>query len=201
MKRKYLAVTLIAVLAVSLIAGGVFAFLKARTDPVENSMTPATDPVISVEETMEENVKSEVCVNVGEPGYSVYVRAAVVVNWADEDGNILSVAPVEGTDYSIEYNTVDSVTAEKQWFEGADGFFYYSSPVVSGSTEALVSSCEPLQNSESGYHLRVEIVSQVIQALGSTDTTADSSDSVPAVTDAWGVTLNSSGLIISSQQN
>ena len=114
--------------------------------------------------------------------------------WVDADGNVLGRIPAEGTDYSVTYNTVSAVTGEKQWFKGTDGFFYYSSPVVSGSTENLINECKPLVNPEAGYHLKVEIVSQVIQALGSTD-----ADSTPAVVDAWGVTLNSDNLITASK--
>jgi len=194
MKRRYLAIVITVVLALSLITGGVFAILKSKTDAVANTFTEATDPVIEVEETMANNVKSDVKVDVGTPGYSVYVRAAVVATWVDADGNVLGRIPAEGTDYSVTYNTVSAVTGEKQWFKGTDGFFYYSSPVVSGSTENLINECKPLVNPEAGYHLKVEIVSQVIQALGSTD-----ADSTPAVVDAWGVTLNSDNLITASK--
>ena len=49
----------------------------------------------------------------------------------------------------------------------------------------LITECAPVDGKTPvGYGLNVEIITQTVQALGTTD-----SDGTPAVADAWGVTL------------
>ena len=79
------------------------------------------------------------------------------------------------------------VGAGKDWFEKG-GFFYYRSRISSGSTSPLIDECRQLKAAPDGYALHVQIISQTVQALGTTD-----SGNVPAVTDAWGVSVNSDG--------
>ena len=102
-----------------------------------------------------------------------YIRAAVVVNWMDNDGNV----------YGIKPNC--SVTTNTGWTE-VDGFFYYTSPVPSGNatTTAPATVGDPGAAPSSDYSLSIEIVAEAIQAEG----TLDSNDSVTAVLDAWGLT-------------
>ena len=182
--RKLRNVTLVlaALLVISAItAGGVFAYLRTVSDPVENDfvLAPEKDPLIK--ESFDENVKKDVCVKVDDIGYAVYVRAAIVITWKDgENGNVLGQPPVEGTDYEISLNTVD-------WFEH-DGFYYYKTPVNSGGeTEVLINSVSLKDgvSAPEGYGLNVEIIAQTIQAAGKTD-----DPEIPAVTDAWGVVVS-----------
>lgn len=174
---------LILLAGMSLMVGGVVAYLSASTGAVLNHFIPevAEDP--SIVETFEDNEKTNVKVNVGEPGYAVYVRAAVVVTWKDKvNGDVLGVMPQAGVDYTIALGD--------NWFQGSDGFYYYRSPVAydgekdsSKLTENLINSCKPKDGkTPAGYHLNVEIVAQTIQALGTTD-----DDNTPAVAKAWGV--------------
>ncbi|MBR2310755.1 MAG: hypothetical protein IKA47_09530 [Oscillospiraceae bacterium] len=167
--------------------GSVAAYLSIKTPPVENTFVAEapTDPVI--QETFTENTsleKKNVSVDVGTPGYAVYVRAAVVVTWQDDAGNVLSKAPVVGTDYSIQYNAAD-------WFQ-YDGFWYCRTMINSGNSPVLITTCQPLV-SKDACHLNVEIVSQTIQALGTTD-----EGDIPAVTNAWGVKVDN-GKLVQSQ--
>lgn len=186
-KQKWLALILIAVLAVTATTGGVYAYLSATAGSVENTFTAATAPLIAIEETFQEEgnklVKRDVRVDVGSPGYAVYVRAAIVVTWKNETGQVYGQLPVDGVDYSINLNTVDNVP----WFyNSADGFYYLKAMVTSGETEVLINSCcQTAPAPESGYTLHVEIVAQTIQALGTTD-----NGNIPAVTDAWGVSVD-----------
>lgn len=178
-KKNLLTAVLIAVLVLCATAGTVYAYLSTASGPAANTFTPdaPTDPTIS--ETFNNLVKSDVKVEVGDPGYAVYVRAVIVVTWEDADGNIYATKPVAGTDYTIELNEAD-------WFE-KDGFYYHKAMVDSGSTAALIKECYQTAEAPTDYQLHVEIISQTIQALGTTD---DRDTPAPAVTDAWDVTVS-----------
>lgn len=184
---------LIALAAVALMAAlsvAVYAYLSTAFDSVNNefSVAPEEDPAIN--ETFANNIKESVSVNVGQTGYSVYVRVAIVVTWQDDNNNVYAQKPVEGTDYSISLKTGD----DGAWFAGEDGFYYHKAPVESGmNTEVLINSCRQLTAAPDGYSLHVEIIAQTIQAAGTTDPDSNG-DSVPAVTDAWGVTVTDGNL-------
>lgn len=186
--RKLSAIILLSVILISSIVGATFAYLSATAHPAENSFNVDQEVNPEVEELFKDNVKSNVLVNVGNLGYSVYVRAAIVVTW-ENGSNVYSRKPVADKDYLIDINLTD-------WILGTDGFYYYKLPVVSGgATTELIESCtQKSESPASGYKLHVEIIAQTIQALGTTD--AD--DNIAAVEDAWGVTLDSSGSIVSA---
>lgn len=178
-KRRvpFLLILLVAVLCTTVFAA---AYLYLSSNTVENSFTAETNPGTSV---------SGYAVNVGDPGYAVYVRAAVVVNWKSSSATntVLAEMPKEGTDgdYTLTMNTTD-------WFEHG-GFWYCKAPVTA-ATPALVSEFTQI-NTKVGYDLKLELVSQTIQALGTTDEDANG-NSIPAVTDAWGITVDTDGNLI-----
>lgn len=194
-KRRIPLVSWVMILAavLSLLVGGVVAYLSTSTGAVINIFTAdeSTDP--QVMEEFDESVKQNVYVNVGDnssggedKGYAVYVRAAVVVTWKDKkDGNVLGTIPAAGTDYTINYNTTD-------WFQGADGFWYHKTAVASaGDTAVLIESCTAVEEkTPEGYGLNVEIIAQTIQAIGTTD-----AGETPAVTDAWGVYVDDNKML------
>lgn len=175
-----------------LTVGGVVAYLSTYTGGVTNAFvadTP-TDPAV-LEETFTGNSKTNVKVDVGNPGYAVYVRAAVVVTWKDvKNGNVLGSLPIAGTDYNINYNLTD-------WFyRESDGFYYHKAPVAYDGTEGsnltgnLINSCTPVDGkTPTGYGLNVEIIAQTIQAVGTTD-----EDNIPAVKAAWDIEVDESNL-------
>lgn len=185
-KRLPWASWLLILLAVlSLSTGTVIAYLAASSNPVENTFIPETQINPQISETFNNKVKSNVAVNVGDPGYAVYVRAAIVATWKKTetvDGvtkeYVHSKTPVLGTDYSLDLN----LGTNSNWTQKDDGYYYYSQPVISGNTDVLIESCQPLKEApEEDYTLSVEIIAQTIQALGTTD---DGSKS--ALQDAWG---------------
>lgn len=162
---------LVAIAVLGLVSGGVVAYLSTSTGEVTNTFEAdaPTNPAIN---------DTAYSVNVGDPGYAVYVRAAVVVTWKDTEGNVLAAMPKKDTDYEIGMNTTD-------WFEHG-GFWYHKSMVnTDGSTEALITSCTA-HASQGDYTLSVEIIAQTIQALGSTD----GDNPIPAVQQAWGVEVD-----------
>lgn len=176
---------LILIAVSSLAIGGVVAYLSTYTTPAKNTFVKDESVNPSVVETFENNIKTNVKIDVGEPGYAVYVRAAVVVTWKDGAGNVLGRKPIAGTDYAIEYNSDD-------WhFRDSDSLFYYKAPVFydgnkedSKLTSSLIVSCEPIEGkTPTGYGLNVEIIAQTIQAVGTTD----GNTPVDAVEAAWGI--------------
>ena len=191
-KKKMVLALLTAVLLIAT-AGAVYAYLSANAGTgVSNSMEPAgaTDPTIS-----------SYVVDVGTPGYAVYVRAFVVVTWQDSEGNIYGQMPVEGTDYSIVWSTGEG----ENWFQNSDGFYYFRNPVAYDGTNASSRYTDPLIKSITeqvtcpGYTLNVEIISQTIQAVGYTNGSL-SIPSIPAVQDAWGVVVNSDNTLGPTEQ-
>lgn len=167
---------LILLSVLSLSTGTVVAYLAASTTPVTNTFVAETQVNPQIQETMQGTVKSDVKVQVPDTGYSVYVRAAIVITWKDQDGNVLPQAPAQG-DYSL--------TLGSGW-QKSDGYYYYQSPVKSGGvTTNLIDSCTVLTAAPvDGYTLSVDIITQTIQALGTTD-----SENIPAVQDAWKVSI------------
>lgn len=186
-QRMPMASWLIALLAAaSLTTGTVAAYLAVASNEIKNTFSAEDQVDPSVSETFSGTKKENVYVQVGDPGYAVYVRAAIVVTWKNRDNDQLvwSAAPQPG-----EY----SLTIGEGWKKGTDGFYYHLAPVPSGgSTEVLIKECSPIaQAPESGYTLSVEIMTQTIQALGTTD-----DGEIPAVQDAWGVRVGGDGKLI-----
>lgn len=177
-KHNWLAVVLITLTVICAASGVVYAHLSTTTPPVDNTFTPEQEMQPSVIETTDSplKLKENVAVNVGNPGYAVYVRAAIVVTWKDADGNVYAQAPQAGTEYIIDLNDTD-------WFYNAeDGFYYHKAMINSENSSILIEQCYQNESPYDNYSLSVEIIAQTIQALGSTDGT-----DIPAVTDAWGV--------------
>lgn len=109
---------------------------------------------------------------------SVYVRAAVIVNWKmEDDGSFFGSNPVEDMDYTF--------TSGNDWFKAADGFYYYSNPVPAGQEAPdLIKLFTPVEGrAPEGCTLSVTVSVQTIQAAGG------------AVTGEWGCTVNADGTI------
>ena len=174
--KKPVALVAILVLLCCAVAGTV-AYLVTSTDPMTNTFTPAK-VTTSVEETFDGITKSNVRIqNTG--NIAAYIRAAVIVNWADDKGNV-SGTPVKDTDYVMDLNIVTRENPNAPWFKGSDGYYYCKTSVApDGSTPALINTCEPAANmAPEGYALQVTILADGIQ-----------SEPADAVIQAWGVTV------------
>lgn len=181
MKRKLnkRAVTLLVCLVILVVAsvGATLAYLITATDPVENTFTPARVSC-DVVELFENNVKKDVRIqNTGNT--DAYIRAAIVVTWKNDDGEIYAVTPMEGKDYEIRWNLL-SDGSTGGWIKGADGFYYYNQEVAPVTkcnhetlscdnccTGVLITSCSQSEgaNAPEDYHLSVEIVASAIQSM------------------------------------
>ncbi|MBE6578271.1 MAG: hypothetical protein E7651_00515 [Ruminococcaceae bacterium] len=187
-RKRILPVILAVTFVLAVTVATVYAYLSASTNTVSNSFSADVDPDITIAESFNpdtDNVKTDVAVQVGKTGYTVYVRAAIVVTWKDASGNVLATKPVSPTDYTITLN-------DTNWFLHTDGYYYCKSPVQSGNaTPVLITTCAPVEGkTPAGYGLNVEIIAQAVQAKGTTDV-----GGTPAVTDAWGVTIDSNGYL------
>lgn len=151
------------------------AFLIDHTPAVVNKFDPGK-VTASIDETFEDNVKTDVAVqNTGNT--DAYIRAKVVVTWQDSEGNIYAQAPVVGEDYNISYS-------QEGWIQKGDYWYCTTSVAASDFTPVLVDRCEQLNQEPNDYHLVVEILADAIQSTPAT-----------AVEGAWGVTVGDDGTI------
>lgn len=156
----------------ALAVGTTFALLKASTAPVQNTFTAAKSGT-KIEENTENGKKSSIQVkNIGTA--TSYVRVKLVMNWVDEEGNVVSGG------------SLPTVTLNKSdWFEQG-GIYYYTKPVAPGdSTENLLEKpiVEPGDKPD-GCRLEVTVLAESIQAA------PDS-----AVTEAWKVVKVENGVL------
>ena len=159
-----IALALILVLAV----GGTVAYIFTQTDPVINTFTP-TEAKITVDEKTNDNQKTEIIVKNNSTGVPVYIRVALVANMIDGAGNVTGAADVP------------TFTLGENWFEGSDGYYYYTEPVPVGeSTGNLLENAMTLDE-----NMQVVVLADAIQAEPTT-----------AVTQAWGVTVENGVIVI-----
>ena len=177
--KKSVLITSVALLLLVAV-GTSLAYVFTKTDPVENKFDPSKVSC-AVVEVVEKGDSSENTANVVQTGKSktnvqikntgdtdAYIRAAVVVNWMNEDGTrAWATKPVQGADYSISYNLNDN-----GWVDGGDGYYYYTQPVDPGDmtniliTSATQNATGPKGTDGTQYYLSIEIVASAIQADG-----------------------------------
>ena len=169
------AVLLIAIiLLISTAVGSTVAFLATKTEPVENSFEYAN---VSCKVTQNCDTDGSI-VQVKNTGtISAYIRAAVVANWIDVDGNIAASVP-EGYSY-------DLTCSSGSWAQGKDGFFYYLLPVAPGAlTEGNLLTCTVTCPATPEYTLSVEVLAEAIQSTPAS-----------AVHEAWSAAVDGSGML------
>lgn len=167
-RKATLVVVLVAVILAASV-GGTLAYLATKTDALENIFQPVKVSSAVVETMSNDKLtKSDVAIqNTGD--IPAFIRAAVVITWQDDEGNVLGKLPVAGTDYTITYSTSSKWTTNQN-----DGFYYYTEAVASGATtETLISSIVVKGPApEAGYTLHVEVIGSAIQASGITEATS-----------------------------
>lgn len=167
------AVLLIAViLLISTAVGSTVAFLATKTEPVENSFEYAN---VSCKVTQNCDTDGSIVQVKNTGSISAYIRAAVVANWMDVDGNIAASVP-EGYSY-------DLTCSSGSWAQGKDGFFYYLLPVAPGAlTEGSLLTCTVTCHETPEYTLSVEVLAEAIQSTPAS-----------AVNEAWNVAVDGDG--------
>ena len=165
-------VALVAILVLLCCAvAGTVAYLVTSTGPVTNTFTPAS-VTTQVEEEFNGTTKSNVRIkNTG--NIDAYIRTAVIVNWADAQGNV-SGTPVKDTDYVMDLNIVTDEKPDAPWFKGSDGYYYCKTAVKSVKqdtkdcyTPVLIKSCIKATGAQApaGYDLQVTILADGIQSV------------------------------------
>lgn len=162
-------------LAGLLAAGGTVAWLADESGSVTNTFVPG-QVTTGIIEGFDGAEKSDVYV-ANTSNVPVYVRAQVVVNWTDEDGNVVADVPA-GYGYTMNPETLP--IAASGWVEGDDGFYYYKKALAAADDEAasdddkktgmLINSVkveypQGVAAADAGYALSVEVLSEAIQAL------------------------------------
>ena len=170
--RKTATLLVAIVLLLGVAVGTTVAYLITNTGSVVNKFEYAKTNV-TVDEKFDGAKKENVQVR-NEGNIPVYVRATYVVNWLDKDGNVVASVPAG---YKI---TEWAENPNETWNKGADGYFYYPTPVQPGrSTDGSLLTCTVTYPANPEYTLSVEILATAIQ-----------SEPATAVTSAWGVTVN-----------
>ncbi len=176
-----LAVVLLLIVSVSI----TLAVLTARSGGVINTFSPGKI-VIDIDETFDKEEKKDVTIP-NEGSVAAYIRADIVVTWENSKGNVYGQKPVEDVDYLF-------TPGDSGWVQGSDGFWYWEHIVAPGDeTGILAESIQPIGKcADDSYTLSVKILGQAIQAQGSS---LVNGLRTPAVTQAWGVTVNSDGTL------
>ena len=167
-------VIMLAVAAMVAAISGTMAWLIDSPAVITNTFEPANIYIEVAEKFTNNAVKENVYIMNGtseKPSETdVYIRAAIVANWQDDNGNVLAEAAVEGTDYILSLNSTE-------WPKRGD--YYYCTAVNTDEdkencTSVLINKCEQ-KTTKTGYNLVVTILAQAIQA-----------EPANAVNDAWG---------------
>ena len=175
--KKFIVVTALALL-LFVTVGSTLAYIFTKTEPVENTFNPSKVACAVVENNNPDENRADIVPNVSiktnvqiknTGDTDAYIRAAVVVNWMNEDGTrAWATKPVQGADYSISYNVNDN-----GWVDGGDGYYYYTQPVardqltdilITGATQLTAKG--PVGTDNTQYYLSIEIVASAIQADG-----------------------------------
>lgn len=175
-KRKMSLIVSLAIGCSLIGVGGTVAWLQAKQDVTNTFQVAAVTG--EIDEDFNKVIKKDVAfTNTNESNIPVYIRVRLVPTWMNKDKTATGLT-VEGT--------YDLSLATENWFKKGD-FYYYTQPVAPGArTKDLIKSCkvkEGLKGAYKGKQLQFEVIAQYIQAEGVT------SAGVPAVTDAWGITV------------
>lgn len=173
------------VLVCTITVSGTIAYLIDKTEEVTNTFSPSSTS-IDVDDEVNGNVKSEVVITVG-GNTEVYVRARIVGNWCDDNGNI--VAPWTMTDTNGSFTDL----AQGAWVPNGD-YFYYRNKCSGGDVLSAENGNElfgtyTVNSFPSGAtNLQMTILVQCIQSEPKT-----------TVESEWPVTVNSDGTLSINQ--
>lgn len=176
-RKNHKLVVLLTSLGLLMTAGvaGTVMYLYTPVYDVTNTFTFGQVPP-EVEEDFDGTVKKDVYfTNTGD--VDAYIRAAIIVNWVDEDDNIYGGQAITKDDYIMTLNLNAGTDDDGYWKE--QGNYYYWTEVVKPgqSTGILIDECRLSENANvpEGCTLSVDIVAQTIQ------TTPDQ-----AIVESWG---------------
>lgn len=138
------------------------AVLKDNSEDITNTFK---DPFVEIyiEETFVDDVKSDVYIT-NNSDVPMYIRAAIVTNYKNANGEISSKVPVSNIDNADDYDYT-LVLDTDAWVKGSDGYYYYIYPVDAGdATSNLIDDATTANKEPVGYGLNIEIMASAIQA-------------------------------------
>lgn len=198
-KRIKLSTVLVIAAALALVTaiGGTMAWLTTHSEGLTNTFTPADIKGTIVENFDDKTTKKDVKIQ-NDSDVPVYVRVALVPTWVNAAQepmaepcslNDLLIKPTaSAAGVSGEIFTPDSSSG---WVKGADGYYYYTTPVAAGTTtnplfaEATVKA----NKTPAGCTMNLQVLLQMIQAEGV------NAEGKRPVELAWGVSVNADGTI------
>lgn len=159
-KTTALLVSLLALLVFA--AGGTVAWLTANS-----TKTNTFEPSYVACEVAEVNQNTITVQNTGD--IDAFVRAAVTVNWVDDNGYVYAFAP----EYTIGLDPIG-------WAKHTDGYFYCLKALAPDEiSEDLTTGIIVTSDAPEGYTLGIEVIAEAIQ-----------SEPARAVGTAWGVAIS-----------
>ena len=176
-----------ALFTVILLCGVTVAFLIKQTEKKVNEFSVATVTCEvhektdimgdATEGTQNANTKASIKVkNTG--NIEAYLRVRLISYWVQEkDGELQRVGKT---------SKMPAVSMAEDWVKGSDNTYYYIKPVQPGEFTSELLKEGIVLAEEEGYQQVVEVFAQAIQA-----------NPTDAVTEAWGVNVDSSGNITS----
>lgn len=167
-RSRNTALILALILLLGMTIGGTIAYLVRESGSVVNDFT-AANVEIFIDEDVTSNVKEKIVIE-NKSNIPVYIRVALVGNWADADEKIC-------INHSSE---MPEFTLGTDWVANG-GFYYYKIPVaVGGKTTDLLGSGIELSSANDGCSYQLEVIASAIQSQGD-------NDSDTAVYDAWDI--------------
>ena len=157
-KKKLIALAVSLAVLSALVVGGTLMVLLDKTEDLVNTFEPSEVTCVIEEDSFDGSTKSGVTVR-NTSDIDAYLRAAVIVNWVDAQGNVLGQS-VNDNEYTIS-------GMDAKWSEGSDGYYYYADRVAPGAeTTNLIGECMLASGvtAPDGYYLSMTILADAIQA-------------------------------------
>ena len=159
--------------------------LRESSD-ITNVFVPANVDC-EVIEIFEDNKKTSIKVE-NKSNIKTYIRLRVVAYWQDSKGNV-----VARTSPEIKFGSNWQYDTENWFYDSIEKTFYHKSPVLAGdlTSELLKNSIvlnavtEDVNGVEFTYHPVITFIAEAVQA-----------EPNGAVTDAWGISVDSNGKLI-----
>lgn len=173
-RRFILIISILLILTAAV--GGTVAFLTTRTSEVTNRFESG-EVTCKVVEDFKDGYATKKNVAIENTGNTTaYIRAAIVGNWVNDEGEVVA---------SADPWTFDNSIIGSGWAKGSDGYYYHKAPVDAGKqTSDLFDSYTAPSDGPDGAHLEMTIICQAIQ-----------SEPAKVVTRVWPVTVGSNGQI------
>lgn len=172
-RRIPLVILIVSLVLITVLCGTVLAYMFRQTDYKNNGFTPAQVSCL-VMESFDGEQKTDIKIkNTG--NIDAYLRVRFVSYWVDGAGKIVA-KPSPNLSFPI----------AEGWIAGSNNTYYYKSSVSSGNETSSLLVNPIVLVEEDGCKQVIEVFAEAIQ-----------SKPRDAVTNSWGVTVDSSGKITS----